>query len=106
MAQRSAKASGWRTVDCRWQSRVDSGDQAVAVGTLFLPLEGTVVYAGELARSLLRRDDTRASVVGGSKLTAERVATLSLTLPPNSTKPWVSNQSFVRRPSKHEGKVD
>ena len=60
----------------RWQSRVDRGDEAVAPGTLFVPLEGTLAYTGALVSSLLRRDGGAAPVVGGHRLVAERVATL------------------------------
>jgi len=62
----------------RWKSRIDSGDEAVAAGTLFVPFEATVAYAGELVRALLRREGGTAPVVGGGKLTAERVGTLAV----------------------------
>lgn len=65
----------------RWTSRVDRGDEAVAPGTLFLPLEGTFAYGGELVRALLRRPDGRAPVIGGHALAAERVATLTVDTP-------------------------
>lgn len=60
----------------RWQSRVDRGDQALASGTLFVPLEGTVAYTGELVRALLRRDGGTAPVLAGNKLAAEQVGKL------------------------------
>ena len=60
----------------RWQSRVDRGDQAIVPGTLFVPLEGTVAYTGELVRALLRRDGGSAPVLAGSKLVAEQVGKL------------------------------
>jgi hypothetical protein len=60
----------------RWQSRVDQGDQAIVPGTLFVPLEGTVAYTGELVRALLRRQDGSAPVLAGSKLVAEQVGKL------------------------------
>jgi hypothetical protein len=62
----------------RWRSRVDAGDEAVEPGTLFLPIEGTVAYQGEMVRSLLRRPDARAPITGGGLLLVERVATLSV----------------------------
>lgn len=60
----------------RWQSRVDRGDQAIAPGTLFVPLEGTVAYTGELVRALLRREGGSAPVLAGNKLVAEQVGKL------------------------------
>jgi len=62
----------------RWQSRVDHGDEAITPGTLFVPLEGTVAYTGELVRALLRRDGGRAPVVAGNALVAERVGKLDV----------------------------
>lgn len=62
----------------RWTSRVDKGDEAVEPGTLFLPIEGTFAYGGEVVRALLRRPDARAPVIGGHRLSVEKVATLSL----------------------------
>jgi hypothetical protein len=62
----------------RWTSRIDRGDEPAAPGTLFLPLESSFAYGGELVRALLRRPDGRAPVVGGHQLAVERVATLAL----------------------------
>jgi hypothetical protein len=61
----------------RWRSRVDEGDEAVEPGTLFLPIEATFAYNGEVVRSLLRRPGGRAPIAGGGQLSVERVATLS-----------------------------
>ena len=55
----------------RWTSRIDSGDEAAAAGTLFLPLENTQAYIAQLLRSLLQRPDRAAPVVGGHRLVAE-----------------------------------
>jgi Amidohydrolase family len=86
----------------RWRSRVDAGDEAVEPGTLFLPIEGTVAYQGEMVRSLLRRPDGRAPIVGGGQLSVERVATMSVDGPQGAvplvlvaltgadTSPWYS----------------
>jgi len=65
----------------RWQSRVDAGDEAVAPGTLFLPLEGSFAYTADLVRALLRRPEGRAPVVGGHQLAAERLATTTVAGP-------------------------
>jgi hypothetical protein len=62
----------------RWQSRIDRGDEAVAPGTLFVPLEATIAYTGELARSLLKRDGSAGPVVGGHRLVARRAATVTV----------------------------
>ncbi|MDH5329252.1 MAG: hypothetical protein OEW27_04840 [Aquincola sp.] len=62
----------------RWTSRVDRGDEAVEPGTLFLPIEGTFAYSGEVVRSLLRRPGGRAPVVGGHQLSVEQVAYASV----------------------------
>ncbi|MDH4288951.1 MAG: amidohydrolase family protein [Aquincola sp.] len=62
----------------RWTSRVDRGDEAVEPGTLFLPIEGTFAYSGEVVRSLLRRPGGRAPVVGGHQLSVEQVAHASV----------------------------
>ena len=62
----------------RWTSRIDSGDEAAAPGTLFLPLESTLAYSGQLARSLLQRPDGVSPVIGGHRLVAQRLAKLSL----------------------------
>lgn len=73
----------------RWTSRADSGDEAAAPGTLFLPLEGSFAYGAELVRALLRRPDGRAPVVGGHQLVAERVATLIVDGPDGAAVPLV-----------------
>lgn len=62
----------------RWTSRVDRGDESVAPGTLFLPIEGSFAYSGELVRALLRQPALRAPVIGGNQLVAERVTTLTV----------------------------
>lgn len=62
----------------RWTSRIDEGDQEVEPGTLFVPIEGTFAYSGELVRALLLRPGGSAPVVGGYKLSVERVATLTV----------------------------
>ena len=62
----------------RWTSRVDRGDEAVAPGTLFLPIESSFAYSGEVFSALLRRPGGRAPVVGGHELIAERLATLTI----------------------------
>jgi hypothetical protein len=65
----------------RWTSRIDQGDEAVDSGALFLPLESSPAYTGQLVRSLLQRADRASPVVGGHRLTAEKVATLTLSGP-------------------------
>jgi imidazolonepropionase-like amidohydrolase len=65
----------------RWTSRVDQGDEAVGEGALFLPLESSPAYAGQLVRSLLQRADRASAVVGGHRLVAEKLATLTLAGP-------------------------
>jgi hypothetical protein len=71
----SFRAEGGRL---RWTSRVDRGDEAVAPGTLFLPLESSFAYGGEVFRALLRQPSGSAPVLGGNELVVERLATLSV----------------------------
>jgi hypothetical protein len=69
----------------RWASRIDQGDEAVAEGALFLPLQSSPAYSGQLVRSLLQRADAAAAVVGGHKLVVEKLATLTLAGPGGDT---------------------
>jgi hypothetical protein len=62
----------------RWTSRIDQGDEPVAEGALFLPLESSPAYTGQLVSSLLQRADRSSVVVGGHKLVADKLATLTL----------------------------
>jgi hypothetical protein len=62
----------------RWTSRIDQGDEAVGEGTLFLPLQSSPAYTGQIVRSLLQRTDRSSPVVGGHRLVAEKIATLQL----------------------------
>lgn len=68
----------------RWTSRVDQGDEAVAPGTLFLPLESSLAYTGQVVQSLLQRAGGAAPVVGGHRLVAQRLVT---TTPPGAPGP-------------------
>lgn len=68
----------------RWTSRVDQGDEAAAPGTLFLPLESTPAYTGQLVQSLLQREGGAAPVVGGHRLVAQKLVTFT---PPGAPGP-------------------
>ena len=65
----------------RWTSRIDAGDESAAPGTLFLPLENTPAYVGQLLRSLLQQPGSTAPVIGGHRLAAQKLARLSLPHP-------------------------
>ena len=62
----------------RWQSRIDRGDEPAPEGVLFLPLESSPAYTGQLVRSLLQRPGLASPVIGGHKLVAQKLATLTL----------------------------
>jgi Amidohydrolase family len=77
VAERFAVADG----RIRWTSRIDAGDEPADGAALFLPLEWSPAYTGQLVRSLLQRADRTAAVIGGHKLAAEKLATLTLAGP-------------------------
>lgn len=62
----------------RWTSTADRGDEPAEDGRVFVPLQSTPEYWGQLLRSLLARPDRSASAGSGSKLLAERLAQLEV----------------------------
>lgn len=64
----------------RWQSRIDSGDEAAAERALFVPLEPSPALMGQIANALLRSPSLKAPLVGGATAQAEIGRAISLNL--------------------------
>ena len=63
----------------KWESRADSGDEAVGEDFVFMPLDGSFAYFDAVVRFLLARPDAAAPTIGGLTLRVERA--LRVTLP-------------------------
>lgn len=61
-----------------WRSTADQGDEALAEGGVFVPLDSTPAYWGQVARSLLAAPGGRAPAPGGAELAAERLLSLEV----------------------------
>lgn len=68
----------WSDGRGRWTSLVDRGDKAVVEGALYVPIEGSPAYFGQLVRSLLRRPGQTAPSVAGGPFAVERLAEMRL----------------------------
>ncbi len=62
----------------RWTSTADSGDEPAPEGNLFVPLQSSPAYYGQLLRALLARPERSAPVGAASVLTAEKLVAVQL----------------------------
>ena len=65
----------------RWQSRIDQGDEAIDEHALFIPLESTPAYWGQLFASLIARPTGTAPAIGGAQLIADKITRVDLSTP-------------------------
>lgn len=61
-----------------WRSPADQGDEPLAPGGVFVPLESTPAYWGQMMRALLKAPRGAAPSPGGAQLQAERVLSLTV----------------------------
>ncbi len=61
-----------------WQSRIDRGDEVAEANALFIPLDSTPAYWGQLFASLLQRSTGSAPAIGGARLIAEKLSHVAL----------------------------
>jgi hypothetical protein len=64
----------------RWQSPADRGDEAASPNTLFVPLQPSVAYIGQLVKSLAAQGGS-APAIGGATLSLERLTTVEVSGP-------------------------
>jgi hypothetical protein len=62
----------------RWESVADRGDEPAPAGGVFVPLESTPMYWGQLLRALLASPGGSAATIQGARLTAEKLGRLEV----------------------------
>jgi hypothetical protein len=62
----------------RWDSTADRGDEPAPAGGVFVPLESTPAFWGQLLRALVASPGSSAAAIQGSRLVAERLGRLEV----------------------------
>lgn len=62
----------------RWDSAADRGDEPAPAGGVFVPLQSTPMYWGQVMRALLASPGSSAPTIQGARLVAERLGRLEI----------------------------